>query len=536
MYLNKKTVSDSAKWQQAGVTGIAYDYEQFVKTNIETPQWVHFGIGNIFRAFVASLAQNLLNEKQSTVGIAAVKVHDEEVLEKVYVPHDNLSLLVIMNGDGSLEKHIIGSISESLFGDPSNQQDWARLQYIFTSPSLQLASFTITEKGYAVYDFSGSFTADVQHDLVYGLTAPKSMMGKLAALMYARFKAGAFPISLVSMDNWARNGEKLQRAFDTICNSWAERHLVEPEFLRYIRDPQTVAFPWTMIDKITPRPSRSVEQQLLALGIEGNEVYCTQKDTHIAAFVNAEKPQYLVIEDDFPNGRPPLEKAGVIFTDRDTVEKVDKMKVCTCLNPLMTTLAVFGCTMGYTLMADEMKNPYLNKLVRKIGYDEGLPVVTDPKVICPKDFIDEAVNVRLTNIYMPDTPQRVATDTSQKVARFGETIKSYLKSETLDPLDLVYIPLAIAGWCRYLMAVDDAGNSFSLSTDPLMEELQKNISYLKLGDSDSVGENLHPILSNTEIFGLDLYEAGLGKRIEAMVGELIAGPGAVANTLERYLH
>jgi fructuronate reductase len=202
----------------------------------------------------------------------------------------------------------------------------------------------------------------------------------------------------------------------------------------------------------------------------------------------------------------------------------------------MTTLAVFGCTMGYTLMADEMKNPYLNKLVRKIGYDEGLPVVTDPKVICPKDFIDEAVNVRLTNIYMPDTPQRVATDTSQKVARFGETIKLYLKSETLDPLDLVYIPLAIAGWCRYLMAVDDAGNSFSLSTDPLMEELQKNISYLKLGDSDSVGENLHPILSNTEIFGLDLYEAGLGKRIEAMVGELIAGPGAVANTLERYLH
>ena len=35
-------------------------------------------------------------------------------------------------------------------------------------------------------------------------------------------------------------------------------------------------------------------------------------------------PQYLVVEDRFPNGRPPLEKAGVFMTDRDTVNNVER--------------------------------------------------------------------------------------------------------------------------------------------------------------------------------------------------------------------
>lgn len=37
------------------------------------------------------------------------------------------------------------------------------------------------------------------------------------------------------------------------------------------------------------------------------------------------------------------------------------MKVCTCLNPLHTSLAIYGCLLGYTLIAEEMKNPLLKK-------------------------------------------------------------------------------------------------------------------------------------------------------------------------------
>ena len=77
----------------------------------------------------------------------------------------------------------------------------------------------------------------------------------------------------------------------------------------------------------------------------------------------------------------------------------------------------------------------------------------------PKAFIDTVLQVRVPNPFMPDTPQRIATDTSQKLAiRFGETIKAYAESDELDVASLKLIPLVFAGWLRYLMAVDDAGN------------------------------------------------------------------------------
>ena len=129
------------------------------------------------------------------------------------------------------------------------------------------------------------------------------------------------------------------------------------------------------------------------------------KNTYVVAFVNAEECEYLVIEDSFPNGRPALEKGGFIFTDRETVNKTERMKVCTCLNPLHTSLAVFGCLLGFHRISDEMNDADLKRLVEIIGYNEGLPVVTDPGILNPKEFIDTVLNVRIPNPFMPDTPQ-----------------------------------------------------------------------------------------------------------------------------------
>ena len=136
---------------------------------------------------------------------------------------------------------------------------------------------------------------------------------------------------------------------------------------------------------------------------------------------------------------------------RETVNKVEKMKVCTCLNPLHTALAVFGCLLDYKLISKEMKDKDLVSLVREIGYVEGLPVVVDPGIINPKTFIDQVLNVRIPNPFMPDTPQRIATDTSQKLAiRFGETIKAYV-AKGLDLKNLRDIPLVFAGWLMVKM-------------------------------------------------------------------------------------
>ena len=106
-----------------------------------------------------------------------------------------------------------------------------------------------------------------------------------------------------------------------------------------------------------------------------------------------------------------------------------------------------------------MKNETLVKLVEGIGYKEGLPVVVNPGILDPKEFIDTVLKVRVPNPFMPDTPQRIATDTSQKLAiRFGETIKAYAASPELNVSDIKLIPLVFAGWLRYLMAIDDNGN------------------------------------------------------------------------------
>ena len=259
------------------------------------------------------------------------------------------------------------------------------------------------------------------------------------------------------------------------------------------------------------------------------------KNTYVAPFVNAEECEYLVIEDWFPNGRPELEKGGIMFTDRETVDKVEKMKVCTCLNPLHTTLAVYGCLLGYEKISEEMKDEELKKMVERIGYVEGLPVVVNPGVLDPKEFIDTVLNVRIPNPFMPDTPQRIATDTSQKLAiRFGETIKNYIASEDKDLANLKLIPMVFAGWMRYLMAINDNGEKFELSPDPLLDTVCPIVAGIKLGDTD-VEETIKPLLTNKAIFGVDLYEVGLAELTVQYFTELIAGPGAVRNTLKKYV-
>lgn len=212
------------------------------------------------------------------------------------------------------------------------------------------------------------------------------------------------------------------------------------------------------------------------------------------------------------------------------------MKVCTCLNPLHTALAIFGCLLGYQKISEEMKDTELKKLVEAIGYTEGLPVVTDPGVLNPREFIDTVLNVRIPNPFMPDTPQRIATDTSQKLAiRFGETIKAYLASPELDAADLKLIPLVFAGWLRYLLAVDDEGNAFELSPDPLLETVRPYVAELRLGETADAEAALEPVLKDAEIFGVNLYEAGMAERVLEYFKELAAAKGAVRAVLKKYV-
>ena len=197
-------------------------------------------------------------------------------------------------------------------------------------------------------------------------------------------------------------------------------------------------------------------------------------------------------------------------------------------------VAVLGCLLGFTRISAEMQDADLKKLVEIVGYREGLPVVVDPGVISPRAFIDEVIGKRFPNPFLQDTPQRIATDTSQKIAiRFGSTIKKYAASDTLCVKDLKLIPFVLAAWCRYLMAVGDDGKPFQPSDDPLMPMLAPRFAGVKLGAPCDVHALLSPVLSDERIMGVDLYKAGLGEQVEACFAELITGPGAVRAALHR---
>lgn len=498
------------------------------------PTWLHFGAGNIFRGFISSLQDSLLNAGIESTGIIAADTFDFEIIDRIFTEHDNLTLNVSLMADGSVKSEVLASVCEALKADSSDKNYMERFRQIATEPSLQMISFTITEKGYAVKNTQGELMPVVKEDIANGPGKSKHAMSFVAGLLYERYKAGRLPVALVSMDNCSHNGEKLRSSVMTIANGWLEAGHVDTGFIDYISDESVVAFPWSMIDKITPRPSEKVQKMLEDMGMEDIAPIITSKKTFIAPFVNAEQPQYLVIEDSFPNGRPALEKAGVYLTDRDTVNKTERMKVTTCLNPLHTALAVYGCMLGYTLICEEMKDAELTKLVNRLGYVEGLPVVTDPGIISPKEFIDEVVKKRLPNPFMPDAPQRIATDTSQKVGiRFGETIKSYAALGKTN--ELKAIPLAIAGWLRYLLGVDDNGEPIEISADPLKDELCSKLAGIELGKPESYTGQLKDILSNETIFGSNLCVLGMDKLIEEIFVKEISGKGAVRATLKEYL-
>jgi len=531
-------VKDPEKFNSKNIELPKFDRDTIHENGKKNPKWIHFGGGNIYRAMHAEIAQNLLNNNEMDTGVILVESFDEELIPKVYKKFDNKILQVIMKENGELKKRLLDSTSDSIYLTPQITENWKQITEYFENPSLQFITLSITEKGYKIYQNNESFIDIVEQDLKNGPDKPIHTMSILTSLLFNRFKKNRAPIAMVSTDNFSKNGQYFYNSIIDIAKSWLEKGYVNNEFINYLSNPEEVSFPWTMIDRITPTPSKNVLNTLINEGISDLELITTSKGSKTAPFVNTEEVNYLVMEDSFPNGRPDLSIGGVILTNRNTVDKTDAMKVTTCLNPLHTALAIYGCLLDFDSISDEMNDFELSKLVKKIGYKEGLPVVEDPEIINPKKFIDEVVNKRLPNPYIPDTPQRIVTDTSQKLPiRFGETIKKYEDRNDLSTEDLEFIPLVLAGWIRYLMGIDDNGKEFELSPDPLLKDLSKITDQLKFNMSEKEIESIvKPILINKYIFGVDLYKVNLADKVVNYLKQLLNGNGAVRETLSKYLN
>ena len=145
MRLNNEGLKDRKSWENAGYSLPEYDRETVTKATRENPFWIHFGAGNIFRAFQANVVQDLLNQGVLDRGLVVAEGYDYEIIQKMNHPHDDYSILVTLKANGTVEKTIVGSVVESLALDSDNAEQFQRLKEIFSADSLQMASFTIKD-------------------------------------------------------------------------------------------------------------------------------------------------------------------------------------------------------------------------------------------------------------------------------------------------------------------------------------------------------------------------------------------------------
>lgn len=220
-----------AEWETKGYELPEFDIAAVRQKTHDNPTWVHFGGGNIFRAFPAAILQGVLNTGKYDRGVIVAETFDYEVIDKAYRPYDNLSLLVSLQSAGTVEKKVIASVTESLKADMQSD-DWSRLVEIFRNPSLEMISFTITEKGYSYNDA----------DLARGME-PVFAMGKVCALLYERFKAGQLPLTVQSMDNCSHNGDKVKAGVMAYAGRWVSDGLVPAAFLDYLKDESKITLP-----------------------------------------------------------------------------------------------------------------------------------------------------------------------------------------------------------------------------------------------------------------------------------------------------
>jgi len=218
MKLNISSLKDKSFWQDKGYQLPNFDIERVKENTLKAPIWLHFGAGNIFRAFPAAMQQALLDTGLSDKGIIVCESFDEEIIHKAYTPYDNLSIVVTLKADGSMDKKIVASIVHAITAKANMEE----LEKIFTSPTLQMVSFTITEKGYSLIDASGNYHPDVQQDLHANHQNPKTLMGIITYLCYKRYQAGKYPVALVSLDNCSQNGSKLYSAIKTFADTWVK--------------------------------------------------------------------------------------------------------------------------------------------------------------------------------------------------------------------------------------------------------------------------------------------------------------------------
>jgi mannitol 2-dehydrogenase len=312
---------------------------------------------------------------------------------------------------------------------------------------IAIVSLTITEGGYYIDAKTGAFDADHPEIVAdaKNLAAPQTVFGLILAGLIARRDGGHAPFTVMSCDNIPHNGAVTRNAVAGL----AER--VDPALARWVRE--AVAFPNGMVDRITPATTDR-ERTLLAeqFGIkDGWPVFC-------------ERFTQWVLEDDFPQGRPPLEKVGVQFVGDVAPFELMKLRI---LNGGHAAIAYPSALMDIHFVHSAMENDLVRTYLDKLTTEEIIPVVP------PVPGTDLAVYAaqcasRFANPKIGDTITRLCLDGSNRQPKFilPSAADRLAKGQTVTGLALVS-----AFWCRYCYGETDSGKPIA-PNDPNWDRLK----------------------------------------------------------------
>ncbi|KPI20654.1 Mannitol 2-dehydrogenase [Actinobacteria bacterium OK074] len=382
------------------------------------PRIVHFGLGAFHRAHQAVYTENAAALSGEPWGITAVAPRSAQTVRALREQDFRYSLTE-RRPEGPRTR-VVGSVIDALAMGP----DAKAVNALLADPEVTVVTLTITEKGYQRLASTGGLdTAAVAADLVADPDGPlTTVLGRLAAGLAARTRAGGAPISVVSCDNMAGNGAVLGRVVREFvaASNWPDRARVLD------RIAETVAFPATVVDRIVPAVTEADRLAAqAALGVRDELA------------VTAEPYRQWVLEDSFVAARPPWERDGALFVRDVTPYQLTKLRL---LNGSHSALAYLGTAAGDTTIAEAMAARWGERLVRALCAEVAptLPAGGPD----PGAYADDLV-VRFRNPAMRHLLRQIGSDGSLKITeRWLPALRTLRARGTSAPV----LELALAAW------------------------------------------------------------------------------------------
>jgi len=410
-----------------------YDRRQ-VRTGI-----VHIGVGGFHRSHQAVYIDTLMNGGAAMDwGICGIGLQPSNArMRDALAAQDGLYTLVLRHGDGTWEARVIGSIIGYLFAPDDPEAAIEKM----AAPATRIVSLTITEGGYNLDAVTGEFDAtdpSVAADLRPG-AAPRTVFGLVTSALARRRERGVPGFSILSCDNIQGNGHVSRRAFTAFARlrdpglaAWMDRH---------------VRFPNCMVDRITPQTTEADRAELRRrFGVEDQWPVLCEPFTQ------------WVLEDDFADGRPPLEDVGVqIVSD---VEPYELMKL-RLLNASHQALCYPGYLVGYRLVHEVTSDPLFARFLLDYMTAEAIPTLRPVTGIDLHDYAHELID-RFSNPEVRDTVARLCANASDLIPKF---ILPVIREQLAAGRPFTRAAAVVACWARYAEGTDESGEPHEMDDD-----------------------------------------------------------------------